>query len=414
MGTRGMGAAPATERIYGVVELTRLIKGTLESGYPAVWVRGEISGLKRAESGHIYLTLKEGRDAVLSAVIWRATLPRLSFELRDGLEVEAFGAIQLYEPRGQYQLKINELRPAGLGALLLALEELKRKLQAEGLFDEARKRAPPRFPRRIGLVTSPTGAAVRDMVRVLRARWPSIAIVLAPVRVQGEGAAAEIAGAIAAMNRLGTPDLLIVGRGGGSIEDLWAFNEEKVVRAIAGSRIPVITAIGHEVDMTLADFAADVRAATPSHAAEVAVPDRAEVARRVDALDRRIVRAVRNAIADRRRYLEALLEKYSFRRLRDFFGLTQQRVDDARTRLARALIALLHTGRIRIDGFAGRLRALSPRLVLERGYCLARDADGTLLRSADALAIGDRFAVEFARGAADARVEAIRGGEENP
>jgi len=176
----------------------------------------------------------------------------------------------------------------------------------------------------------------------------------------------------------------------------------------------VITAIGHEVDMTLADFAADVRAATPSHAAEVAVPDRAEVARRVDALDRRIARAVRNAIADRRRYLEALLEKYSFRRLRDFFGLTQQRVDDARTRLARALIALLHTGRIRIDGFAGRLRALSPRLVLERGYCLARDADGTLLRSADALAIGDRFAVEFARGAADARVEAIRGGEENP
>src|SRR5439155_844154 len=324
-------------------------KESLEVGFPALWVRGEVSGLKRAESGHLYFALKEGREALIACVMWRTSASRLACEPRDGAEVEAFGGVSVYEPRGRYQLVARELRPAGLGALLLALEELKRRLAAEGLFDAARKRPLPRIPARVGLVTSPVGAAVRDLVTVLRARWPSIGIVLAPVRVQGEGAAEEIAAAIERFNRFGRVDLLIVGRGGGSIEDLWAFNEEVVVRAIAGSTLPVISAVGHEVDWTLADLAADMRAATPSNAAEIAVRVRAEV-------------------------------------------------------------APLEARRARLAGPGDRLRALSPRLVLERGYCLARRGDGTLVRNAAGLAVGERLALEFARGEADARIEAVRPG----
>ena len=448
-----MSVDTAADQILSVAELTRRIGATLESEFPAVWVRGEITGLKRADSGHVYFALKEGRDATLSCVVWRGPASRLGFDPRDGTQVEAFGAVEVYPPRGQYQLIVREMRPAGLGALLLALDELKRRLQAEGLFDESRKQPLPRYPRRVGLVTSPSGAVVRDMIKVMRARWPSIGIVLAPVRVQGEGAAAEIAAAIERFNAYGGVDVIIAGRGGGSLEDLWAFNEEVVVRAIADSRLPVVAAVGHEVDWTLADLAADVRAATPSNAAELVVPNRPDVARRAQALDQRMHRTMRQTLAERRRALEALIEKYGFRRIRDFFGLTQQRIDDARQRLARALrrtldaarerlgaarrryglrewprslaalrervtelravlhetlVTTLHARRVRVDGYADRLRALSPKLVLERGYCLARTGDGTLLRAATQLAVGQRLTVEFARGEADARVEAVR------
>ena len=452
-----MSVTTAADQVFSVSELTHRIAGTLEGEFPAVWVRGEISGLKRADSGHVYCTLKEGRDATLSCVMWRGAASRLTFDPRDGVEVEAFGGIEVYAPRGQYQLIIRELRPAGRGALLLALEELKRRLQAEGLFDEARKRPLPKYPARIGLVTSSSGAAVRDLVRVLRGRWPSIGLVLAPVRVQGEGAAAEIAAAIRAFNRHRGVDLLIVGRGGGSLEDLWAFNEEPVVRAIAESELPVISAVGHEVDWTLADLAADVRAATPSHAAEIAVPERAEVARTVAALGSRLERVLRQELAERRQRLESLVEKYGFRRIRDFFGLTQQRIDDARQRVGRALRRVLDDARARLAAVRGRyglrewprrvgeleervaalhqrlaataaevaharrrrvmagvdrLRALSPRLVLERGYCLARAADGTLVRGTETLHVGQRVTLEFASGEADTRIEEIRRGGE--
>jgi exodeoxyribonuclease VII large subunit len=448
-------AAPAG-RILGVLEVTRLIKAVLEPQFPALWVRGEITNLRKADSGHYYFSLKEGREAILPAAMFRTSAQRLGFELREGGQVEAFGAIELYEPRGSYQLVVREMRPAGLGALLLALEELKRRLQAEGLFDDQRKKPLPRYPRRIGVVTSPTGAAVRDIIKVLRARWPSIGIVLAPVRVQGEGAAGEIAQAIARFNRHGVVDLLIVGRGGGSLEDLWAFNEEIVVRAIAASRIPIISAVGHEVDRTLADFAADVRAATPSNAAELAVPARAEIVRHVAALDLRAARAVRHSVAAGRQRLSRLIEHYGFRRVRDFFGLFQQRVDDAGHRARLAMRRRLDAARLRLDAARGRyalrglprvidllrdrvrrragslaalsatflrarrqrvtahvdrLRALSPKLVLERGYCLARRGDGTLLRTAASLEVGEMLTVEFARGEADARVETIREGE---
>jgi exodeoxyribonuclease VII large subunit len=448
---------PQTEGMLSVSALTQRIKEALEVGFPAVWVKGELTGVKRAPSGHLYFSLKDP-SSQLDCVMWKGTFSRLGFEPRDGAEVEAFGDVTVYAARGRYQLTVRELRPAGLGALLLALEQLKRALQAEGLFDPARKRPLPRYPMRIGLVTSPIGAAVRDMVKVLRARWPSIAIVLAPVRVQGEGAAQEIAAAIERFNRLPGVDLLIVGRGGGSIEDLWAFNEEVVVRAVAGSAIPVIAAVGHEVDWTLTDLAADVRAATPSNAAEIAVRVRDEVRERVSRRRADLAKALAAGMDERRRRLEALLEKYGFRRQRDALGLHLQRIDDfvarlaaalggrlerardrlgallqryglrewpraierrreqaaeARARLLAALVEPMNARRTRLLGYQDRLRALSPRLVLERGYCLARRADGTLVRSALGLATGELLGLEFARGEADARIEAVRPGGRN-
>lgn len=450
-----MATVPAAESVLTVGALSRLIKDALEQGFPAVWVKGELTGFTRSDRGHVYFSMKEGRDAAIDCAMWRPAAARLGFEPQNGTEVEAYGRISAYAARSRYQLIVEEIRPGGLGALLLALEELKRKLQAEGLFDPERKRPLPAYPRRIGLVTSPIGAAVRDMVKVLRARWPSIGIVLAPVNVQGKGAAEEIAAAIERFNRHGGVDVMIVGRGGGSLEDLWAFNEEAVVRAVAASSIPVISAVGHEVDWTLTDFAADVRAATPSNAAELAVRDRAEVARRLTILNGRSERAVRGQLEQRRRHLGALIEQYGFRRQRDALGFLQQRIDglldrlrlstrslvraarerlvemgqryglrlwprtladrrgrvaDARERLSAALVADVHARRIRLAGYADRLRALSPRQVLERGFCIARGPNGSLLRNAEALAVGDRVALEFGRGEADARIEAIRPG----
>jgi exodeoxyribonuclease VII large subunit len=447
--------APATGQVFTVSQLTRLIRETLVEAFPALWVKGELSGVKRAPSGHVYFTLKEGNDAVIDCVMWRDDAPRLSFEPADGMQVEAFGGISVYAPRGRYQLYVRDMRPAGLGALLLELEELKRRLQAEGLFDPERKRPLPAFPRAVGLVTSPGGAAVRDMIKVLRERWPSIRIVLAPVKVQGEGASIEIAAAIRRFNAHGEMDVLIVGRGGGSLEDLWAFNEEPVVRAVAASRIPVIAGVGHEVDLTLAELAADRRAATPSNAAEIAVPDRREVARRVDLLRERTARAARRRLDHLRRTLAAIVETYGFRRQRDLLAAYMERVDRAlaaaadsvrrllrsarerlavagrrhglrslpralaarrdrgaaaHARLASAVARLVEARRSGLAASVDRLRALGPQRVLERGFCIARAADGTLLRAAQALDVGDLVALEFARGSADARVETVRPG----
>lgn len=447
--------------ILSVLQLTRLIKDTLAGNFAAVWVRGEISNVRRPASGHFYFDLKEGQ-AVLHCVLWASAAARAKFTPMEGIEAEAFGSINAYESRSEYQLMVQSVRPAGLGALLVKLEELKRKLHGEGLFDPARKRALPRYPGRVGLVTSPVGAAVHDLVTRLQGRWPSIEIVLAPVRVQGSGAAAEIARAIRRFERLGGVDVLIVGRGGGSLQDLWEFNEEAVVRAIASSTIPVVTAIGHEVDSTLADLAADVRAATPSHAAELVVPDRRDVAHRVEVLQERQSRAVRHRIAIARRRLDHALARYAFRRPHEAFALFRQRIDElieragartrdalalARERLTRAVESYglrewprtlvrhrertgavhqrltaavatgLHDRRRQVTGFDDRLRALSPRRVLVRGYCLARKPDGTFVRSAAELGPGDPVTIEFARGEADARVEKVRiqegeGGEE--
>src|SRR5437867_4026625 len=261
---------------YTVSELTLRLKAALEEAFPAVWVEGEISNLRTPGSGHSYFTLKD-EGAQLSAVLFRGRGRRVRFDLEDGMQVLVFGGLDVYAARGQYQLVVEMMEPKGLGALQLAFEQLKRKLEAEGLFDEGRKRPLPHFPRTIGIVTSPTGAALRDMLHIIGRRFGGLRVLVAPVRVQGEGAAAEIVDALRNLDEVAGLDVIIVGRGGGSIEDLWAFNDERVVRAIVASKVPVISAVGHETDFTIADFVADLRAPTPSGAAELVVREKLAV-----------------------------------------------------------------------------------------------------------------------------------------
>ena len=456
-----MATLPAAEdRILSVGELTREIKDLLSGAFAGVWVKGEISSYKGPHSsGHLYFSLKDA-SATLSCAMFRGNATKLTFTPKDGLEVEAYGEISVYEPRGAYQLVIKQMRPAGIGALLAQLEELKRRLAAEGLFEADRKQPLPRFPRTIGLVTSPVGAAVRDVVKVLRARWPGIRIVLAPVKVQGEGAAAEIAAAIERFDRWGGAEVIIVGRGGGSIEDLWAFNEEAVVRAIAVAKTPIISAVGHEVDTTLADFAADVRAATPSNAAELAVRDAAETRHRLQALVQRMHVRIRHRLERLQRDLTAILRQHGFRRVKDLFVHWRQRTDDLRGRLEQGVRGALETAHDRLEraraawglreavprrlaesraglgrsraalddaivarvldrrrhslALADRLRALSPKQVLERGYALVRGPEGRFVRSAASLAAGAHVTLEFAKGEADATVTRIRTDDHTP
>src|SRR2546428_8684041 len=302
---------PQTSKVLTVSELTRNIRNTLEAKFSAVWVHGEISNYKLHPSGHQYFTLKDQR-AQIACVIWRDTIAPPRQPLVDGTQVQVYGTVTVYETRGQYQLSVQILQPRGVGLLQAKFEALKRKLEAEGLFDQARKRALPKFPRRIGIVTSPSGAAIRDMLNVLRRRAPWLQILINPVRVQGSGAAAEIALAIrelATPNELWPPlDLIVVGRGGGSIEDLWEFNEEIVARTIVDVGVPIVSAIGHEIDFTICDFVADLRAPTPSAAAELVVPDIIDLRRRVDALAGSLDKEQLKRMRDAQQRLELLRE----------------------------------------------------------------------------------------------------------
>src|SRR2546425_6495810 len=290
-----------TSKVFTVAELTRAIRGTLETKFGAVWVQGEISNYKLHPSGHQYFTLKDQR-AQIACVIWRDSMAPLRQPLADGAQVQVYGTVTVFEARGQYQLNVQILQPRGVGLLQAKFEALKRKLEAEGLFAPERKRPLPKFPRRIGIVTSPTGAAIRDMLNVLRRRAPWLQILINPVRVQGTGAAQEIAVAIRELSRpneaFGPVDLIVVTRGGGSIEDLWEFNEEIVSRAIFHSAVPIVSAIGHEIDFTICDFVADLRAPTPSAAAELIVPDIVDLRRHIDSFARGIGRELLNRMRD--------------------------------------------------------------------------------------------------------------------
>src|SRR5688572_4046408 len=332
-------AAPtdgAAARVFSVSELTGQVKELLESSFPAVWVAGEVSNFSRPSSGHCYFTLKDDA-AQMRAVVWRSAATRMKCELHDGMEVICFGALDLYAPRGSYQLVVTKLEPKGIGALELALRKLKEKLTAEGLFDRARKRPLPKFPRRIAFVTSPTGAAVRDFLEVLRRRWAGADVLIVPARVQGDGAAGEIAKAVEWVNRSTTDvDVLVVGRGGGSLEDLWCFNEEVVIRAVAASRIPTVSAVGHEIDVTLCDLAADVRALTPSEAAELVVPQFEAVRQLLDERHRRMHSALVNRVTTARRRLTELAERRIFRRPHDLTSDRSQRLDELWLRAGRA------------------------------------------------------------------------------
>ena len=392
-------------QVQTVSELTGEIKDLIEGNLPEVWVRGEVSNCLRANSGHIYFTLKD-EGAQLSAVVWRNTASRFRFELHDGLQVVVNGSVEVYAPRGSYQVIVRQLIPQGVGALELAFRQMHAKLEAEGLFNPVRKRPIPRFPKRIALVTSPTGAAVRDMIQVITRRWQPSDIIIVPVKVQGEGAAEEIATALRNVHRLTDVDVVICGRGGGSLEDLWAFNEEVVARAIAACRLPVISAVGHEIDVTIADLVADVRALTPSEAGERVVPDHAEVTRALDNLRQRLVSGLRNRAVKARLQLDGLASRRviarPFQRVHDEFT----RLDELDVRLRRAVRQRAVASKQQLDLAAATLDALSPLKVLGRGYSITRRAEtGGLITAPDQLAIGDRITTILAAGQLTSRVE---------
>ena len=425
----------AERALLSVSQLTEQLRQVVEERFPAVWVEGEISNFRLYSSGHAYFTLKD-EAAQVRAVLFRNRIRRLRFEPGDGQHVLAFGSLEVYAQRGEYQLVVELLEPRGLGALQLAFEQLKRRLEAEGLFEAGRKRPLPHFPRRIGLVTSPSGAVVRDMLRIIGRRFAGLNIVIAPCRVQGDGAAQEVANAIADLNGLGDVDVIIVGRGGGSLEDLWAFNEEVVARAIVASKAPVISAVGHEVDFTIADFVADVRAATPSHAAELVVSEKQAIVDSVLGLRQRLTRAMARPLRD----LERRVDDLSARLLHAGRGAPQRaghRVEVLTARLRAAspfarlrgdrhrlerLTARLETSmgrqlaqaRHRVGATTGRLDSLSPLGVLSRGYSIARSPEGHVIRRVGEVAVGERLHVLLQEGSLDCRVEGTREHDERP
>jgi exodeoxyribonuclease VII large subunit len=396
---------PEGVKILSVTELTQAVKGVLEEGFPSVWVTGEISNLARPQSGHLYLTLKDS-GAQLRAVIWRSSAVRLRFDPRDGLEVIARGRLTVYAPRGDYQLSIEELQPKGLGALELALRQLKEKLFKLGYFAPERKKPVPAYPRRVALVTSPSGAAVRDMLEILGRRWPLAEVWVCPVRVQGDGASAEIAAAVRLLNRLGGVDVIIVGRGGGSTEDLWAFNEEGVAHAIYQSRIPVVSAVGHEIDLTIADLVADCRALTPSEAAEKVTPNLPELQEGLRGLHGQLRTLLEQRLELVRGRLRDLVQRRAFRlpleRIRD----GERRVDDWADRLARAVRQRFERKREHLTAQAARLEAVSPLNVLARGYSLTcSEKDQSVVRNAVQVRLGDRLVTYLQHGRIISRVE---------
>ena len=442
-----------TERaVYTVSELTRLIKAELEERFPAVWVEGEVSNLRTPSSGHAYFTLKDD-GAQLRCVLFRGRGRRVPFQLEDGLQVLAFGGLDVYAARGEYQFVVELMEPKGLGALQLAFEQLKRKLEAEGLFDAARKRPLPAYPRTIGIVTSRTGAAIRDMLHIIGRRFGGVRLLIAAVRVQGEGAPGEIVEALATLHQVPELDVVIVGRGGGSIEDLWAFNDERVARAIAACRVPVISAVGHETDFTIADFVADLRAPTPSGAAELVVKEKLEVVRTLVDTYGRLHQAMAGHAERARERLQFLLRRRVLTNPERALSEWHRRLDDVSARLAlgarasrqrashglelatnalRSLnpVARIATGaallvqlrgrlasaaahsakatRHRFESAVGQLESLSPLAVLGRGYSLTRLASGIIVRSAAQAHPGDAIEVLLHEGALGARVERVK------
>jgi exodeoxyribonuclease VII large subunit len=408
-----------------VAEITRLIKTVLEDELGEVWIEGEISNLRRPASEHLYFTLKDD-SAQIAGVMFRGNQRGLRFQPADGQLVRVFGQVSVYEKSGQYQIIVRQMEMSGAGALQAAFEALKKKLAAEGLFDAARKKPLPLLPRHLGIVTSPTGAALRDILNILARRFPNLHIVLAPVRVQGEGAAAEIAEALDLLNRRGGLDAIIVGRGGGSLEDLWCFNEECVARAVARSAIPVISAVGHEIDFTICDFVADLRAPTPSAAAELVVKEKAEFEDLLRDAARRLARGLRQQhLALRQRLLAASRHHvfrepaYAARRHRDRLdrlglqmrhGLltslrqNQQRADELNLRIVRQMREWRQSRAQDVKRLALLLNGINPLAVLERGYSITCRPEGEILRNAGQVQKGERVTTRLAKGTFDSEV----------
>jgi exodeoxyribonuclease VII large subunit len=399
---------------WSVTELTRYLRDLLESdeNLQDLWVEGEVSNLSRPSSGHLYFTLKDS-GAALRCVMWRNAVDRQDFLPRDGDAIEVHGNISLYEASGYYQLYADLIRPAGEGALFQEFLRLKARLESEGLFDPQRKRAIPPWPQVIGIITSPTGAALRDMLRTITRRYPLVDIVLAPTAVQGDEAPAGILSAIESMNQIVKPDVILLARGGGSIEDLRAFNDEGVARAIAASPAPVITGIGHETDFTIADFAADLRAATPTAAAELATPDQADLRGSLSDLSQENLRVMQLLFQARRAELDRsqnfLLSRTPLARVhRD-----RQRLDELNSRVGIALAHTLEIDRTRLAGLELRLRTLNPQAILERGFSILTLKDGSSVRSVQQVQPGDDLQVRVSDGKFGARVQDPGNAEKN-
>ncbi len=393
--------------ILSVSEFTGLLKSHVEDHFPLVAIRGEVSNVSRSAKGHVFLTLKDS-SAQLRAVLWRDTARQLKFQLKDGLEVVAAGQLDLYPARGTYQLVVHELIPEGIGALELAFRQLREKLAAEGLFSLERKRPLPRIPRRIALVTSPQGAAVKDMLQIILRRWPAAHIVIVPVPVQGDGAAEKIARGIRLLPELEGVDVAIVGRGGGSLEDLWPFNEEVVARAIAACPIPIISAVGHEIDVSISDLVADRRALTPSESGEIVVPDAAELLHEIAQIERRLRRVLENRLETAGSRLESLSGRPVLADPLRQLAQLRSRLEDQSQRLTRAGAARLLRGDTALSRLAATLDALSPLKVLSRGYSITSDtATGAVLHRSDEVQAGALIETRLPSGRLLSRVEQI-------
>ncbi|OVE75979.1 exodeoxyribonuclease VII large subunit [bacterium E08(2017)] len=416
------------KKIYKVSELNSLIKQALEKSYKSVWLEGELSNVSFPASGHCYLTLKD-ESSQIDGVVWRSALSNLKFEPKSGAKVRVYGDIGVYVPRGRYQLVIRQMEDAGKGALQEQFEKLKEKLSKEGFFAEERKKKLPMLPQHVGVVTSRTGAALQDILNVINRRFPNLHIVLAPVKVQGEGAAQEIADGIDMLNELGGLDVMIVGRGGGSLEDLWCFNEEVVARAIARSEVPVISAVGHEIDFTISDFTADLRAPTPSAAAELVVGRKDAFEEDLKEYNVSLIRLLRETVLEMRNRLLAVSGSYIFTEPKNMVRNYQQRLDSAamrmqhvakmalsshasdRQRLNNAFIKMQHSVESALEQQAYQLKRmieqlnmLNPKAVLSRGYSITLDGDGKALRDAGEAAAGDKIKTILEKGSLDSEV----------
>jgi len=391
-------------KIYTVGELNREIKVILNDVYPDVWVKGEVSNFKTYPSGHLYFSLKDSEGQVSAVIFGGAS----RFKLEDGLSVIARGKIDVYPPRGNYQFVITEIEPAGIGALQLAFEQLKAKLEAEGLFDANRKRLIPEFVRRIGIVTSPTGAAVRDILTVINRRFANVEILIYPVRVQGEEAKFDIAQALQYLNTTHHMlDVILVGRGGGSYEDLWAFNEEIVARAIAASAIPVISCVGHETDFTIADFVADLRAPTPSAAAELVVKNKADVECRLDNLRKRLRSALNFAFEKCERRLGNAKSSRALNKPQEIFEERMQELDDIFQLMLKHQSAFLERAGNKLNNLSSQIDILSPLSTLKRGYAVCRDENNAIVSAAKQLHSGSLVTLNFHQGSAKASINEL-------